>query len=129
MRSALLRKSITDLTRRKARAAFAILTLAIAVASVGIFALPALSDRMMQREIAATRLADLSVDTQPLVLDAAQLGDLAALPNVEAVQARSFYATRAYVGARRVKTYVIGIPDYAAQQVDLVHLASGQMPA
>src|SRR4249919_105786 len=77
MRSALLRKSITDLTRRKARAAFAILTLAIAVASVGIFALPALSDRMMQREIAATRLADLSVDTQPLVLTAGQLADLA----------------------------------------------------
>ena len=84
---------------------------------------------MMQREIAATRLADLSVDTQPLVLDSAQLADLAALPNVASVQPRSFYATRAYVGARRVKAYVIGIPDYTAQHVDLVHLASGRLPA
>ena len=38
MASTLLKKSITDLTRRKARAVFAVLTLAIAVASVGIFA-------------------------------------------------------------------------------------------
>ena len=36
MASATLRKSITDLTRRKARAVFAVLSLAIAVASVGI---------------------------------------------------------------------------------------------
>ena len=40
MASALLKKSITDLTRRKARAVFAVLTLAIAVASIGIFAAP-----------------------------------------------------------------------------------------
>ena len=33
------KKSVTDLTRRKARTVFAVLTLAIAVASVGIFAL------------------------------------------------------------------------------------------
>ena len=40
MASALLKKSITDLTRRKARTVFAVLTLALAVASVGIFAAP-----------------------------------------------------------------------------------------
>ena len=37
----LVRKSITDLTRRKARTFFTVLTLALAVASVGIFAVPA----------------------------------------------------------------------------------------
>ena len=49
MASAVLRKSITDLTRRKARAVFAVLTLSIAVASVGIFAAPSLMDKAMQR--------------------------------------------------------------------------------
>ena len=39
--SATVRKSLTDLTRRKARAFFTVLTLALAVASVGIFAVPA----------------------------------------------------------------------------------------
>ena len=38
MHSAILRKSFTDLTRRKARAFFTVLTLALAVASVGLFA-------------------------------------------------------------------------------------------
>ena len=44
MASTLLKKSMTDLTRRKARAVFAVLTLAIAVASVGIFAASPLMD-------------------------------------------------------------------------------------
>ena len=74
--SALVKKSLTDLTRRKARSAFAILTLAIAVASVGIFALPALADRMMQKEIRSTQLADLVVYTKPLQIDRSQLAAL-----------------------------------------------------
>ena len=45
MASALLKQSVTDLTRRKARTVFTVLTLAIAVASVGIFAIPSLMDR------------------------------------------------------------------------------------
>ena len=51
MASALVKKSVTDLTRRKARTVFAVLTLAIAVASVGLFAIPSLVDRMMQKEV------------------------------------------------------------------------------
>jgi putative ABC transport system permease protein len=128
MSSALLRKSLTDLTRRKARAAFTILTLAIAVASIGIFALPSLSDQMMQREIRASRLADVTVDTRPLPLTEAQLAALARLPNVAAVEPRSFYATRALVGDRRVKAYVIGAPHIGRDTVDAVQLTSGTVP-
>ena len=73
MASTLLKKSITDLTRRKARAVFAVLTLAIAVASVGIFAASPLMDRAMQDEVRASRLADLTLQTKPLVVTAAQL--------------------------------------------------------
>ncbi len=51
MASTLLKKSLTDLTRRKARAVFAVLTLAIAVASIGIFAASPLMDRAMQDEV------------------------------------------------------------------------------
>jgi hypothetical protein len=39
VRSALLRKSISDLSRRRSRTFFACLTLALAVASIGIFAM------------------------------------------------------------------------------------------
>ena len=46
------RKSISDLTRRKARTFFTALTLALAVASLGIFAVPGLLD---QRDAARGR--------------------------------------------------------------------------
>jgi len=53
--TAMTRKSVTDLTRRKARAFFTVLTLAIAVASIGIFAVPSLLQQAMDRKIASTR--------------------------------------------------------------------------
>ena len=71
--TAMARKSVTDLTRRKARAFFTVVTLAIAVASVGIFAVPSLMQQAMDREIAATHLADLTVTMNPLVMTDAQL--------------------------------------------------------
>ena len=66
--SASLRKSVTDLTRRKARASFTVLTLALAVASIGIFAVPAVMQQAMDREVAVNRLADVTVTMKPLPL-------------------------------------------------------------
>lgn len=126
--SASTRKSITDLTRRRARAAFTVLTLAIAVASVGVFAVPSLLQDAMDREIAATRLADLTVTMEPTVLDAAALRAVARVPNVEAVQPKSIFSTRILVGQRRQKALVIGVPDFARQPVDRVAVASGTAP-
>ena len=129
MRSAVLRKSITDLTRRRARTLFTVATLALAVASVGIFALPPLTDRAMQDEIAANRLPDLTLQTRPLVLGRDDVAALERLPDVRAVEGRSFFETRAYVGARRAKVLVVGVPDFARQQVDVVRVANGAPPA
>ena len=128
MLSAVGRKSVTDLTRRKARAVLAVATLAIAVASVGILALPPLADRAMQQEVAATRLSDLSVVMRPLELDATRLAALRKLPNVAAVEPRSFFTTRMYVGERRAEAIVIGVRDFDRQQVDVVTVASGSAP-
>ena len=50
MSSTLVRKSVTDLTRRKARTFFTVLTLALAVASVGLFALAPLMEQAMKSE-------------------------------------------------------------------------------
>ena len=54
---------------------------------------------------------------------------LAALPNVEAVEARSEVQTRVYVGERRAAAVLIGIRDFARQAVDVVRVASGAAPA
>ena len=103
MSSAVVRKSVTDLTRRKARAAFTVLTLALAVASIGIFAVPGVMQQAMDREVAANRLADLTVTMKPLDLRAADLAALERVPNVAAVEPRITFTTRVLVGdaARR----------------------------
>ena len=90
MSSAVVRKSVTDLTRRKARAFFTVLTLALAVASIGIFAVPGVMQQAMDREVAANRLADVTVTMKPL--DAARPRSWprsSALPNVAAVEPRT----------------------------------------
>jgi putative ABC transport system permease protein len=126
MGSTLLRKSVTDLTRRKARAFFTVLTLALAVASVGIFAVPAVMQQAMDREVAANRLADVTVTMKPLALRADQLAALERLPNVAAVEPRTTFATRVLVGERRDEAMLVGVPDFGAQQADVVALAQGR---
>ena len=74
MVSSLLRKSITDLSRRRSRTFFAVATLALAVASIGLFATPALMNRAMSAEVAADRLPDLTISMRPLVLDQGPAG-------------------------------------------------------
>ena len=124
-----LRKSVTDLTRRRARTVFTVLTLALAVASISFFAIPTLIDRAMQQEVRAGRLADVTIDacgrsSSPTT----QLADLAALPNVAAVEARSSVDVRVLVGERRAPARVIGVRDFDAQGVDVVRVESGGVP-
>src|SRR5215207_2570986 len=76
MFSASLRKSVTVLTRRRARTIFSVLTLALAVASISFFAIPTLIDRAMQEEARAGRLADVTVDMRPVELTNEQLAAL-----------------------------------------------------
>ena len=128
MLSALTRKSVSDLSRRRSRSVFVVLTLALAIASIGIFAMPTLMNRSMQAEVRAGKLPELTVFTSPLALDRIQLGALMALPNVRAVEPRSFYQGRIWIGERRAPVVVVGVPDFAAQQADVVHVDSGVAP-
>jgi putative ABC transport system permease protein len=126
--STLLKKSVTDLTRRKARAVLAVLTLAIAVASVGVFAASPLMDQAMQNEVRASRLADVTLQTKPLVLTPSQQAELGRLPNVAGAQALSVVQTRVWIGQRRHDALVVGVPDYTRQPVDRVIISDGAAP-
>jgi putative ABC transport system permease protein len=128
MLSASLRKSVTDLTRRRARTVLTVATLALAVASISFFAIPTLIDRSMQREVRSERLADLTVSVRPLALGDRELAALRALPNVAAVEARNSVDARVLVGARRAPARVIGVRDFGAQNVDVVRMVSGALP-
>jgi putative ABC transport system permease protein len=125
--SALLRKSTTDLTRRKSRTCFTIATLTLAITSIGLFALPNLMDRSMHVAVLSDQLPDLTVYTRSFVPDV-RLGSLADLPNVRAVEPGSGYSGEMYVGARRAYVWVRGIPAFSRQTVDIVHLSSGSPP-
>ena len=128
MVSASLRKSVTDLSRRRARAVFTVSTLALAVASISFFAIPTLIDRTMQEEVRAERLADLTVTMRPLRLTSPQLKALSSLPNVRAIEVQNSVKTRVLVGERRAQAHVIGIRDFARQHVDVVSVESGMPP-
>jgi putative ABC transport system permease protein len=125
--SALLRKSITDLTRRRPRTFFTVATLALAVTSIGLFALPNLMDRSMHAAVVSDRLPDLTVYTRPPV-PGVWLAKLARLSNVRAVEAGSEFDGQMMVGARPAYVYVRGIPAFSSQKVDVVHLTSGSPP-
>ena len=116
MASTLLKKSITDLTRRKARAVFAVLTLAIAVASIGIFAASPLMDQAMQDEVRASRLADLTLQTKPLVGDTGAARCARPAAERQGVQALSVVQTRVWIGERRQKAIVVGVPTTRASR-------------
>jgi putative ABC transport system permease protein len=127
--TAMTRKSLSDLARRKARALLTVLTLSIAVASIGIFAVPSLLQQAMDREIASTRLADLTVTMDPLAMSDAQLQAVARVPNVAAVQPKSVFSSRVYIGPRRQKAVLIAVPDYARQTTDVINVKTGSAPS
>ena len=123
-----LRKSTTDLTRRRARTILSVLTLALAVASISFFAIPTLIDRAMQQEVREGRLADLRLAMRPVELTDDQLAALAALPNVAAVEPRAGFDVRVLVGERRAPARVVGVRDFSRQGVDVVRVESGEFP-
>lgn len=129
MLSASTRKSVTDLTRRRARSVFSVLTLAFAVASISFFAIPTLIDRAMQDEVSAGRLADVTIAMRPVELSDDQISALADVPNVAAAEPRTSVDIRVLVGERRAAARVIGVRDFDRQGVDLVRIESGGFPA
>ena len=82
----------------------------------------------MRVAVGSDRLPDLTVYTRPLMLDRAQLARLGELPNVRAVEPSSVFGGRMYVGARRAFVYIRGVPDFADQRVNVVHVTSGTAP-
>jgi putative ABC transport system permease protein len=123
--SAVARKSLSDVTRRRGRAFLAIAALAIAVASLGLFALPTLMNRTMNGEITANKLADMTMTVKPLPLTAGQVRALRHLPNVTAFDPEAIFSTLNRTGWR---TVVIGKASFVHQTVDAVTVTTGSAP-
>ncbi len=128
MASALLRKSFGDLGKRKARTIFTVLTIALAVAALGLFSVIPLMDAAMEKEVEDSNMYDVRIRVSDLVLNESQVNGLEDLDNVNAVEMRSVFYTRMYIGERRNDVIVIGIEDFAQQSVDIVAVDSGEAP-
>ena len=71
--SALLKKSWKDLSRRKARTVFTIITVALGVMGIGLFAITPLADRGVQAELRAEKMHNIGVRVTDVPLTAEQL--------------------------------------------------------
>lgn len=91
--SALSRKVRGDLRRHRGKNLLIVGTLALAIASFAIVAVPGLLNAAMQGEVRQARLADVAVATRDLDLSPAQLAALGHLPNVAAFEPPVEYST------------------------------------
>lgn len=128
MVSAFLSKSFRDLGKRKARTVFTVLTITLAVAALGLFSVVPLMDEAMEKEVNDSNLYDVRVWVADLVLNESQIIDLSELDNVNAVEVRSVFYTRMYIGERRIDAVIIGIEDFSQQNVDIITKDSGEAP-
>jgi putative ABC transport system permease protein len=125
--STLNRKAWGDLTRHRARTLLAVCTLGIAIASLGFLAVPVLLNAAMNRQIAASRLADVGISTSTLDLSPAQLRALGHLPGVAAVSPAVGYATTVTSAAGPQDVELAGTA-LASAPVNTVALFTGRLP-
>ncbi len=128
MVSALTRKSVRDLSRRRARTVFTVLTVAFGVAGLGMLAISDLADQGVEEHIRETRMYNVRINMNDVPLNDTNLRELGQLPNVKAVDARAAHWTRMYIGERRAPAYILGIEDFGSQGLDLVSRVSGDLP-
>ena len=126
--SALLKKSWKDLSRRRARTIFTIITVALGVMGIGLFAITPLADGAVQAELSAEQMHNIGVRVTDVPLTAEQLADLRSLDNVDQMSPQAELLVTLEVGSRRVRALLVGIPDYAGQAVDVVRITSGEVP-
>ena len=128
MTSALTRRAWRELTRRRARAALTVATLAAAIAGLWLFATPSLMDSAIESRIATDRAHEVLLKPGGIELSDAELASLRSIPNVAALDGRATYWTDLAVGDRLRGVWVVGVHDFADQQVNVVSVLSGDAP-
>ncbi len=128
MASALLAKSWGDLKKRKSRTIFTILTIALGVAALGMFAVVPIMDMTMVNEVEDSNLYDVSATMMETNLTDQNKLELAELENVEDVESRFMFFTRIFIGERRNDALIIGVDDFNDQSIDIIDKTKGEFP-
>jgi putative ABC transport system permease protein len=128
MVSTLTKKAWNDLSRRKARTVFTIVTVALAVGSLGLLFVSPMMDNAMMKEVEAGRLHNIRYLLVNADLNESDVEAIAALHNIQGVEAHTFFMTEVKVGQRTCKAVIIGLDSFSGQEVDRVILAGGRAP-
>ncbi|MFW3147044.1 MAG: FtsX-like permease family protein [Thermoplasmatota archaeon] len=129
MVSAIFRKSLADLGKRRSRTFFTILTIALSVSALGLFSVMPLMNGAMTDEISDSNLYDVQLRMNDLELTTADVKALESIDNVRSVELKSVYSTRMYIGERRNEAVLVGVMDFYDQSVDVVKKDSGNHPS
>ena len=129
MVSTLTKKAWNDLSRRKARTAFTIITVALAVGSLGLLFVSPMMDRAMAREVEDGRLHNLRFMLANADLNESDVEALGAIDNVKGVEAHTLFLTEVVVGQRTCEAVIVGVDSFWDQEVDRIYVLSGRAPA
>lgn len=124
MLSALNKKSFLDLKRRRSRTIFTIITIALSVSAIGLFAVMPMMSDTMARQIEDSNLYDVKLSMSDLNLTSKNIEEIESIDNVLAVEPKTLFFTRMYIGERRNDAVIIGIRDLSDQSVDRIDLGS-----
>ena len=108
---AITKKSYRDLSKRKARTIFTILTIALGVAGISMFAIVPLMDEAMEIEIREANIYNVQLNVADVELNETNIMDIEGIDNVESFEVRTGFFTKIYVGDRRNDAIFIGVDD------------------
>jgi ABC-type antimicrobial peptide transport system permease subunit len=128
MAKAILKKSWNDLKIRKSRTFFIVLTIALSVSGLSMFAVMPLMDQAMSDEVEKSNMFDVKLSLDNLELSESNFQDLENLDNIKSVEGKYVYYSRMYIGERRNDALFVGVTDFGSQSVDIVDIESGSAP-
>ena len=128
MLSAIAKKSFRDLSRRKARTFFTILTIALGVMGMSLFAVTPLADKSALSEIEKANMANVRIGVTDVKLTEMNLHDLEDIGNINSMEPRAVILTKVKIGERWNNAIVVGVTNYKSQKVDRIFKNSGDYP-
>lgn len=128
MFSAIARKSFGDLNKRKSRTIFTILTIALGVGALGMFAVVPLFDEAMADDIESSNMWNVRADMSATELTDFDIHQIESIDNVESVELKQQFFTKIYIGERRNDALFVGMNDISNMKVDRVEKTEGDFP-
>jgi putative ABC transport system permease protein len=128
MTSAIVKKSFRDLSKRRARTFFTILTIALGVMGVSLFAVTPLANENALKEIEKTNMANVRIRVTDVNLDQTNIRDLEDIDNINLIETRTIILTKVKIGERWNNAILIGVSNYSNQKVDKIFKSSGGYP-